>query len=122
MNHVPEILIVEDEAFTAMSLRLELERAGYNVCSILSTGEQAVSFTKDNKPDYILMDIRLGGEIDGIEAAEQIKSSQNLPIIFMSGYDDKSSRQRAQKLNPLSYLVKPITLGDLTDVLESVDK
>ncbi len=122
MSAIPNILIVEDEAFTAMSLRLELERAGYKVCNILSTGEQAVSFAESNKPDLILMDIRLAGNIDGIEAAEQIKTSQNLPIIFMSGYDDKSSRQRAQKLNPLSYLVKPVTLGDLTDVIESVEK
>ncbi len=111
------ILLVEDEAIIALLLKRNLERAGYNVYKPLATGEAAVEAVKTNDVDVALMDIRLAGEIDGVEAAEKIVSLCNTPIIFMTGYVDNDVRERAQALNPVAYLVKPVTPNDITPVI-----
>ncbi len=79
-------------------------------------------FDQNRKPDVILMDINLVGEIDGIEAAVEISKKSNIPIIFMTGYDEPNIFERAQKINPVAYLIKPVEIWDLKPILESINK
>jgi two-component system, response regulator PdtaR len=118
-QHPIRFLIVEDEVLIAMSLELELKRADYGVCQCVPTGEEAVSFVASDPPDVILMDIRLAGKIDGIEAARQIQAIHDIPIIFMTGYSDNTLMEEAQQLHPLGYFIKPITIRTLRSAVES---
>lgn len=84
-----KILVVEDERITAEDIKRSLEKAGYNVPVIVSTGEDAVKFSEKYKPDLVLMDIVLEGNIDGIEAAETIRTKFDIPVIYLTAYSDK---------------------------------
>jgi len=119
MEHPLHILLVEDEVIFAMLLKAQLIRAGYDICKHEVTGENAIISAQQEKPDLILMDIKLAGSIDGIEAASNIKSFSDIPIIFMTCYDNKDVRKRAMKTNPLDYLVKPITIEKLKLIIDS---
>ncbi|MBN2001628.1 response regulator [candidate division KSB1 bacterium] len=120
MKKVKTILIVEDEALTALYLKLELERAGYRVCNTVATGEEAILCATKDQPDIILMDIRLAGNINGIEAAQTIRSNNDVPIIFMTGYHEEKLRERAKPLNPLGYFIKPVGLSELKLVINGI--
>jgi two-component system, response regulator PdtaR len=102
------ILIVEDEIISAMALERMLAGLGCVVIGTVATGEDAIEWAKREAPDLIAMDIRLSGSMDGIEAAEKIEEALGTPIIFMTGYDDKETRERALSLKPLGFMVKPI--------------
>lgn len=123
MKDLIRILLVEDEVLIAMRLEMELNMGGYRVCKRVSTGENAIISAEFELPDIILMDIRLGGEIDGIEAVQQIqriRTCSNTPIIFMTGYPDKEIADRAKLLNPIAYFIKPIKFEDLKSVINSI--
>ncbi|MCF7945897.1 MAG: response regulator [Spirochaetia bacterium] len=120
MNKELEIMIVEDEAITAMVMESELKEAGYCIVGRVVSGEDAVSFAKEVNIDVVLMDIRLAGEIDGIEAAAQIQNIRTTQIIFMTGYDDPETRGRANALNPLAFLNKPLDRATLIENLEKI--
>ena len=122
MNEKKKILIVEDEVMLSAWLKIQLEDEGYLVCGSFTTGEESVEFVQKTKPDIILMDINLVGEIDGIEAAEVITEKSNIPIIFMTGYTDPKVYERAQKIKPLAYLIKPIEIWNLKPIFESLFK
>lgn len=110
------ILIVEDEAIVALSLKMELETRGYKVCGFVSSGEEAIDKARAESPDLILMDINLSGEMDGIEAAEKIVSSGDARVIFFSGNSNLKIDTRIQRLQPLGLLNKPITV----DMIEAL--
>jgi CheY-like chemotaxis protein len=120
MAQSPRILIVEDEVMIAMCLELELKQAGYTVCQRAVTGEDAIRIAQQESPDCILMDIRLAGDIDGIEVAQQIQRQLDSPIIFMTGYPDKAVEERAKTLKPLGYFIKPIRARTLKPLLDSL--
>lgn len=120
MNQSLRILLVEDEILTAIAMEIELKQAGYDVCRRVATGEDAVMVARQESPDLILMDIRLAGELDGIEAAQQIQASSSIPIIFMTGYPDEEIEERARKLNPLGYFLKPVRLPGLQPLIDVV--
>ncbi len=111
------ILIVEDEAITAMLLKRGLEKAGFSVFVPIATGEAAVEIAKTNYFNLILMDINLADRMDGIEAAESIRRFSDTPIIFMTGYRDDAIVDRAMHTNPAAYLVKPVALDDLLPII-----
>ncbi len=115
------ILIVEDEAMTAMYLGAMLRRKGYNVLKCISTGEEAVEYVISKRPDLVLMDIRLAGDMDGIEAMIKIveNTSSSVQFIFTTGYSDLEYRERALELNPAGFLVKPINTAELIVIIES---
>jgi two-component system, response regulator PdtaR len=113
-----KILLVEDEAIIAQYLSLELELEGHEVCGYVATGEEAIQKALSEKPDLILMDINLLGEMDGIQAAEKILEYNYIPIIFMTGYSKLEFTSRAQKLNPLGYFNKPIEVEILSPLIE----
>ena len=98
MEKTIRIQLVEDEVIVAMLMEDVLNNLGYTVSGHVTTGEDAIISAKQNPPDIILMDIRLAGIIDGIEAASSIKSEFDIPVIFLTGYDDKAVRKRAEKI------------------------
>ncbi len=115
------ILIVDDEAIAALSLRLELNQAGYPYCQIEGSGERAVRAALQQPFGAILMDLHLAGKLSGLEAARQIRAAgQATPIIFMSGYTDPEHRAGAATVDPIAYLVKPIHMAELLQILEQV--
>lgn len=115
-----KLLVVEDEALTYMLYQMQYMEIGYNVCQQAVSGEEAVQIAEEEKPDVVLMDIGLCGEMDGIEAAEIIHSRFGLPIIFVTGYADENTRKRADKALPHSgYFIKPINPEAVIPAIES---
>ncbi len=100
------ILVVEDERITAEDIRAGLEFAGYKVPVICSTGEDAVQQAGRLEPDLVLMDIKLEGEMDGIEAAAEIRKSRDIPVIYLTAYSDEKTVERAKLTEPSGFLVK----------------
>ena len=113
MENQIRILVVEDEVLTAMMMQAQLKKAGYSIARHVTTGENAILSAKEDPPDIILMDIRLAGKIDGVEAATAINVEREIPVIFVTGYDEKSVRERAETLKPLAYMIKPVSMREL---------
>jgi diguanylate cyclase len=101
------ILIVEDELLIAKNTAKKLHSFGYNVVKIVSTGQAAIDFVSLEQPDLVLMDITIKGEIDGIEAASQIKAISDVPIIFLTAYANDETLDRAAETGCYGYLIKP---------------
>ncbi len=112
------IMVVEDEGITAMNIKVSLEDMGYVVTSISVTGEDAVNNVVEDRPDLILMDIILKGEIDGIEAAEQIRARFGTPIVYLTAYSDEAMIKRIKKTEPTGYIVKPFDEKELRIAIE----
>lgn len=85
------ILIVEDELIFALNLKNELQNLGYNVFDLVSKGENALAIIKKSKPDCIMLDIRLSGEMTGIETAQEIRTFADTPIVFITGYSNRNT-------------------------------
>ena len=111
------ILVVEDEGIVSIDLRQILDRLGYQVTATAFTGEEAVRIAQDSTPDLVLMDIGLKGEIDGIEAAQIISRDHNIPVIFLTGYADDKTMERANALDPSGYILKPVDECELRESL-----
>ena len=101
------ILIVEDEQIAALDLREILRSLGYRVMGTAASGEKAVAMADAEVPDLILMDIHLGGEMSGIDAAERILAHHSVPIIYITAYADPGLVERAKKTRPYGYIIKP---------------
>ncbi len=112
------IMIVEDEVITAMNLKAELNSMGYEGCKFVTTGAAAIKNVEQAKPDIVLMDIILHGEINGIEAAKEIHSRHNIPIIFITGCEDEGTRKLAEAADPVGYFVKPVNKEVLRQAIE----
>jgi CheY-like chemotaxis protein len=114
-----DILLVEDEAITAVMLQKALSEYGYKVRKPAATGNEAIQQVKEKKPDIILLDINLPGDIDGIDTAHVIFSNHKIPIIFMTGYSNQMTMARSKFLHPLAYLIKPVTVDEIDEVIVS---
>lgn len=101
------LLIVEDELIVAKSLKHMLEELGYGVSGMVDSAEEAIRETEKQRPDLVLMDIVLNGEINGIEAAEQIRSRFGTPVIYLTAYSDQTILAQAKVTEPFGYLIKP---------------
>lgn len=113
-----QILIVEDEGIVAMELKSRLQSMGYRVIGNAATGEMAIQKAGALQPDLILMDIKLKGTIDGITAAEQIRTQLDIPIIYLTAYADAQTLQRAKITEPYGYLLKPFEERELQIAIE----
>ncbi|MBD2677170.1 MULTISPECIES: response regulator [Nostoc] len=102
------ILIVEDEYILAMNLQEILESLGYTILDIADSAETAIDKASELLPNLVLMDIRLRGEIDGIQAAEQIWNRLQIPVLYITGHSDKSTVERAKLTNAFGYILKPV--------------
>lgn len=107
------ILIVEDDEFTAEALTNQLEYLEYSIAAVVTHGEEAIEKAVELQPDLVLMDIKLKGQMDGIEAAKQIRSHLEIPLIFLTGYADDELLQRAKLAEPAGYIVKPVQGSEL---------
>jgi CheY-like chemotaxis protein len=112
------ILIVEDQAIVAMTIETQLGELGYGVAGVAATGEDAIQQAREKKPDLILMDINLQGDMDGITAAEYISLFLDSPIIYLTAYSDIETAKRAGRTSPFTYLTKPYKLRDLHSNIE----
>ena len=113
-----KVVIVEDELVIANDLQFCLETWGYEVVGQAGTGEHAVDLILRTEPDLVLMDIVLGGEMDGIQVAEKVRDSFPIPIIFTSDYADRGTLDRAKLTRPFGYVLKPINLRELEAAIE----
>lgn len=112
------ILVVEDDKPSGLILKKLLDKSGYNVTDVVDSGEEAINTIKQTKPDLILMDISLAGEIDGIETAERIYQTHNIPFIYITAGTDDNTFERAKKSLPLNYIVKPFNSKMLNSAIE----
>jgi diguanylate cyclase (GGDEF)-like protein len=114
----PSILLVEDNVVVAFDMKLRLQQLGYQVQGIIATGEEAVEAVGRQAPSLILMDIFLEGRMDGIEAAQRILKSAQIPIIFLTGHDDEETLNRAKITETFGYIIKPAKPRDLHVAIE----
>lgn len=112
------ILVVEDEAIVAKDIEQCLKRLGYDVVGIFDTGEEAIVEAKKKKPDLVLMDIMLKGEMSGIEAAQKIRENYQIPVIFLTAYTDESTISKAKLTEPFGYIIKPFKEIDIQTSIE----
>lgn len=113
-----KILIVEDEAIIACDLQRRLEHQGYTVTSAVATGEDAIKKAGEDSPDLVLMDIVLLGELDGIDAAGQIRALYGMPVVYLTAYADERTLERAKLTEPFGYVLKPFDDRELRSIIE----
>jgi AmiR/NasT family two-component response regulator len=101
------ILVVEDEALIAWDIKGRLENSGYEVPGIAPSADMALRLARRHTPSLILMDIRLQGGSDGIEAAAEVRRVMDIPVIFLTSYSDLETLERARLAEPFGYVVKP---------------
>ena len=118
MQQHDKVLIVEDEGLIANDLAIQLRSSGYEVSAIAASGEEALAVIEKSQPDLVLMDIRLKGKLDGIDAALQIRSEYALPVIFLTSHADADTVARAKYAEPFGYLVKPFRQVTLCSAIE----
>jgi CheY-like chemotaxis protein len=117
-----KILIVEDENIIALDIRSMLEDLGYMVSAIVSTGEESIQKASKMKPDLVLMDIKLKGNIDGVSAGEEIYKQFQIPIVYLTAYSDNATMKRinnGKNGNPSSVINKPFDEGELQSVIDN---
>jgi len=113
-----KILVVEDESIVAMDIKHRLEIMEYVVPAVVSSGERAVEEAGKHRPDLILMDIVLKGDIDGIEAYKQIKEVYDIPVVYLTAYSDEKTLNRAKTTTPYGYIIKPFEDRELKCAIE----
>ena len=112
------ILVAEDEEPIAEALKFRLELYGYSVVGPVVSGEEAIRQAGEERPDLVLMDIRLKGEMDGIEAAQIIHERFQIPVVYLTGHSDDATLGRAQRTSPYGYLIKPFRDRELSVTVE----
>jgi PAS domain S-box-containing protein len=114
-----QVLVVEDENIVARAIQNELQSMGYFVSGIASSGEEAVEKAALTHPDIVLMDIVLKGNMDGVQAAKQVRERLDIPVVFLSAYEDDETLTRARTSEPFGYLLKPYEERELHTTIET---
>ena len=112
------IMLVEDEIIVAADVKNRLENMGYSVLGIFDTGEEAIQKAGELKPSLVLMDIVLKGEMDGIDAAQNIRELYDIPIIYLTAYSDEKTLERAKVTEPFGYVLKPFEDREIQSAIE----
>lgn len=102
-----------------MEIEDRLQRLGYEVLPVVSSGYQAIKIVQEMDPDLILMDIMIQGDMDGIEASTHILQQKHIPIIFLTAHSDAATLERAKKTAPYGYLIKPFEEQELSRTIEA---
>ena len=113
-----KILIVEDDDIIARVEDWRLKNLGYTVCGRATNGAEAMELVANKKPDVVLMDINIKGEIDGIETARMIKKEFNIPVIYVTSHSDGATLIRAKETKPDGFILKPFEDNDLRIAIE----
>lgn len=112
------ILVVEDETIVAMDIQQMLEKLGYDVSAVVSSGEESLRKASLLKLDLVLMDIRLKGKIDGLKAAQHLKKRFNLPVIYLTAYGDEDTKKKTRKIKHFGFIHKPFEEKELISTIE----
>lgn len=115
-----KIAVVEDEGIVAMDISKCLTSLGYEVSFISDSGEKAIDLLNEHPTDMILMDVELKGKINGLETAKRIKESSDIPVVFLTAFEDESTLKRISDLSTAGYLVKPFEDEQLKMTIEKV--
>jgi CheY-like chemotaxis protein len=118
---VKSIMVVEDENIIALDIKNRLKNLGFNIIAVVPTGEEAIHLASERKPDLILMDIVLRGNLDGVETAEQISKKTHIPIIFLSSFSDEDTLRKARKVSGYGYLIKPFNEKELKTQIDKIN-
>jgi DNA-binding response OmpR family regulator len=118
VSYIPRVLIVEDETLIAEELKDRLEGFGFLVIAIVDTAEQGVRIATAELPDLVLMDIRLKGKKDGVQASIEIRRQVDIPVIYLTAYSDRATLDRAKNTNPYGYILKPFHERELQVAIE----
>jgi CheY-like chemotaxis protein len=119
----PHVLIVEDELFVAWHIEDLVQSLDHYVCGLTARGEEALEAARSLLPDLVLMDINLGGEIDGVETARRIREVEHIPIVFITAYSDSGTAERARRAVPSAIILhKPVTAQALRRAIGAVLK
>jgi len=113
-----QILVVEDESIVAKAIQRRLNTLGYAVPAVAASGEEAVEKAAQIHPDLVLMDIVLKGPMDGMAAAEYIRTHLNIPVVYLTAYTDDHTLQRAKRTEPFGYILKPFEERELQTTIE----
>jgi CheY-like chemotaxis protein len=116
--NMPRILIVEDESIVVADLVSRLPHMGYEVTGSATNGEEALVLAERARPDLVLMDIRLEGSMDGIDAAREMRDRLGLPVVFLTAHAEGATLLRAKKVEPFGYVLKPFEDRELKIVIE----
>lgn len=112
------VLVVEDESIVSKDIQQSLKKLGYNVVGAAATGEKAIELARETQPDIVLMDIMLKGDMNGIEAADQIREEIDIPVIYLTAYADEGTLARAKVTEPSGYIIKPFKEIDIHTSIE----
>jgi CheY-like chemotaxis protein len=115
-----KVVIAEDERIIALGLSSVLKKLGHDVRDLCASGELCIESVERHHPDVVFMDIRMDGELDGIEAAQIVRDRFGTPIVFTTAFDDITTRQRAAEVEPAAFLTKPIASDSIRNVLEAI--
>jgi len=115
MDRNKNILIAEDDKIISMDLKKSLSELGYNVYEPVTSGIEIVNMALALKPDVILMDIKLMGNVDGIDAAKTIKLNKNIPVIFITAYESIKANKKVKHVSEFKIIQKPYSI-------EAIDK
>jgi len=118
VSNEPRVLIVEDEALIAEELRERLAGLGCSVIAAVDSAEEGVAIATRERPDIVLMDIRLKGEKDGVEAAQEIRAQVDLSIVYVSAHSDLPTVERAKSTEHDGFLLKPFHIRELRSTIE----
>jgi PAS domain S-box-containing protein len=113
-----KILVVEDESIVAMDIKHRAEGLGYSVTGITPSGEGAIKKASETVPDLVLMDIVLKGDMDGVEAAQKIRDTLDIPVVYLTAYSDEKTLKRAKVTEPFGYIIKPFEDRELHSAVE----
>lgn len=120
MTPPTKILIVEDEMIIGANISLQLTTLGYEVSGIIPRGEEALIHIRQNKPDIILMDIQLKGNLDGVQTIQLMQKEFDIPVIYLTANSDDANFNRAKATNPYAFISKPFKKLDLKHAIELV--
>jgi DNA-binding NarL/FixJ family response regulator len=118
MSERYKVLIVEDERVVAKDLKQTLESMGYDVIGMAATRDETIAICEQHLPDIVLMDIRIKGDVDGIDTATELHKLYRLRVIYLTAHADVASIDRAKRTYPHAYLLKPVKPGELQGAIE----
>jgi CheY-like chemotaxis protein len=118
-NKKIKVLVVEDEVLIGLMLVKKLRAYGYEVGDVVTTGEDSIEFAGKIRPSVVLMDVTLAGQMNGIEAARQIKNKYGIPIIIFTGYNDRLLHDQARQIDPVAILAK---MDPISDIIAAIEK
>ncbi len=112
-----KILVVEDEAIIAMDIQSILRKIGFTDSEVVFSGEESIQKVASGKPHLVLMDIKLKGNLDGIQAAKQIFYEYNVPVVYITAFGDENTIKRANGMARFGYITKPFEEGELQSTI-----